>query len=65
MSMYTSFLSLDSFESCNQVVITQPLEAAYYAALETASGGWHHQSRFASERVLGSFWETVEDPTLL
>ncbi|CAE7879247.1 unnamed protein product [Symbiodinium microadriaticum] len=42
------------------VVITQPLEAAYYAALETASGGWHHQSRFASERVLGSFWETVE-----
>ncbi|CAE7628136.1 rplM [Symbiodinium sp. CCMP2592] len=43
------------------VVISSPLENAYYKALEAAAEGWHAQASFAASRSLGQYVDTVHD----
>ena len=42
------------------VVVSEPLEASYYATLEAVSEGWPSQAAFAARRCVGGFLETVQ-----
>ena len=60
-SMVAGFMSDHSLQNAARIVIecTQPLEDAYYKALESASGGWHAQAAFAAQRTLGQYVQTA------